>query len=65
MIYTMTVRLVPTGAAAKAVGVDVRTLQRWVERKLVEPHGFTAGGHMRWDVERLQNELRELQQHDE
>lgn len=55
----------PTGEAAKAVGVDVRTLQRWVERKLIEPHGYTAGGHMRWNVERLQDELRALQQRDE
>lgn len=58
-------RLVPTGEAAKAVGVDVRTLQRWVNRGLIEPHGYTAGGHMRWDVDRLRDELRAMQQRDE
>lgn len=55
----------PTGDAAKAVGVDVRTLQRWAKTGLVEPHGYTAGGHMRWDVDRLRAELREMQQRDE
>ena len=65
MIYCMTARLVTTGAAARAIGVDVRTLQRWVETRLVEPDGYTAGGHMRWDVERLRQALRDLRQRDE
>ena len=62
MIYGMTARLVPTGEAARAIGVDVRTLQRWVKDGLVEPDGVTAGGHMRWDVERLRQALRDLRQ---
>jgi DNA-binding transcriptional MerR regulator len=61
----MAERLVPTGDAAKAVGVDIRTLQRWVKNKIIKPHGYTAGGHMRWDVDRLRQELRDLQQRDE
>lgn len=65
MIYSMTARLITTGEAAKAIGVDVRTLQRWVKDGLVEPDGYTAGGHMRWDVERLRTTLRELRQRDE
>jgi DNA-binding transcriptional MerR regulator len=58
-------RLVPTGEAAKAVGVHVRTLQEWVQRGLVEPDLVTPGGHMRWDVERLRQALRDLRQRDE
>lgn len=57
--------MVSTGEAAKAVGVDVRTLQRWATSGLVKPHGWTAGGHMRWDIDRLRTELREMQRRDE
>lgn len=53
-------RLVPTGVAAKAIGVDVRTLQRWATAGVVTPDVTTAGGHMRWDVDRLREQLNAL-----
>jgi len=53
-------RLVSTGEAARAIGVGRRTLSRWAADGLVEPDSYTAGGHMRWDVERLRAELRRL-----
>lgn len=48
---------VPTGVAAKALGMHIRSLQRWVRDAQIEPHAMTAGGHARWDVERLRLEL--------
>lgn len=51
-------RYVTTSEAAKLLNVGVRSLQRWVEAGLIEPDYRTAGGHMRWDVERIRRELR-------
>lgn len=49
---------VSTGEAAKALGVSIRSLQQWAKDGLIEPDHYTAGGHMRWDVERVRAELR-------
>lgn len=48
---------VPTGEAARQLGMHIRTLQRWVRDGEIEPHSTTPGGHPRWDVARLQDEL--------
>lgn len=59
----MTIRpmpLVSTGEAARELGVNIRTIQRWVEAGLVEPDLRTAGGHMRWDMEHLREQLRTM-----
>ena len=48
---------VTTGQAAKALGVSIRSLQQWVKDGLLEPDHRTPGGHMRWDVERVRDEL--------
>lgn len=50
--------LVATGVAARALGVDVRTLQRWVQNGDIEPDYTTPGGHHRWNVERVREALR-------
>jgi len=50
-------RLLPTGEAAKAVGVDRTTLARWVSEGKVTPTWKTPGGHARWDVEDLKRQL--------
>lgn len=54
---------VPSGEAARALGMHVRSLQRWVRDYGIEPHALTAGGHARWDVERLRRELIEVAKH--
>jgi hypothetical protein len=59
------VDLVPTGDAAKAIGVNKRTLERWVQRGLVKPTILTPGGHGRWDVDDLKAQLREKRERDE
>ncbi|MBO0875457.1 MAG: MerR family DNA-binding transcriptional regulator [Pseudonocardia sp.] len=56
----MASRLVPTGDAARELGVNIRTLQHWASEGLVTPDVVTPGGHMRWDVERLRAQLRDL-----
>lgn len=56
--------LVPTGVAARELGVASTTLQRWVKAGLVTPDLVTPGGHLRWDVDRLRAQLRSLRERD-
>lgn len=51
--------LVPTGAAAKQIGVHRGTLVRWWQQGLVSPDLTTPGGQARWDVAKLKRQLRE------
>jgi excisionase family DNA binding protein len=51
-------RLVATGEAARALSVSVQTLQRWVRDGTVTPTATTAGGHHRWDIEDLREQVR-------
>lgn len=50
--------LVPTGIAAKAIGVGHSTLARWWAEGSVTPALVTPGNHARWDIEDLRNQLR-------
>lgn len=50
--------LVATAIAAKAIGVARSTLARWRAEGLVTPTLVTPGGHARWDVEHLREQLR-------
>lgn len=52
--------LLPTGVAAKAVGVGRATLHRWWQDGKVKPTVVTAGGHARWRLSELEQQLREL-----
>jgi hypothetical protein len=58
IVTDVTGELVPTGVAAKAIGVDRGTLVRWWQNGLVKPALVTPGGHARWDVEQLKRDLR-------
>lgn len=49
---------VTTAQAAKQLGIGLRSLQRWAKDGIVTPDFRTPGGHMRWDVERLREQLR-------
>jgi hypothetical protein len=51
---------VPTGDAARAVGVSRATLSRWKREGKVTPASTTAGKHLRWDIEDLRAQLRRL-----
>lgn len=59
-VSIMSPKLVATGVAAKAIGVDRGTLVRWWQQKKVTPAVVTAGGHARWDVDDLKRQLDEL-----
>lgn len=58
-------KLVSTGTAAKELGVDRVTLARWWRTGLVEPEFVTAGGHARWDVEKLRRQIRDRAKRDD
>jgi 8-oxo-dGTP pyrophosphatase MutT (NUDIX family) len=53
----MSSQYVTTGAAAKALGVSLTSLHRWAHAGLVTPAQRTPGGHFRWDLEALRNQL--------
>jgi predicted site-specific integrase-resolvase len=55
-------KLVPTGVAADAIGVAHSTLARWWKDGDVTPALVTAGGHARWDVADLREQLRAMRQ---
>src|SRR6184192_3283346 len=57
--------LVTTGQAAKELGISARSLARWAHEGAVTPDLVTPGGHFRWDVERLREQLRGQRQRDE
>lgn len=50
--------LVTSTQAAKAVGVSARSLARWAQEGVLEPDVVTPGGHFRWDVEHLRQQLK-------
>ncbi len=50
-------KLVGTGVAARALGVDRTTLVRWAAAGAVTPAVRTVGGHLRWDIEQLREQL--------
>ena len=52
--------LVATGAAAKAIGVAHSTLARWWMEGAVTPALVTPGGHARWDLDDLREQLRAM-----
>lgn len=52
--------LVPSGAAARALGISARTLQRYVKSGLVTPDLVLASGQYRWDVARLREQINGL-----
>ena len=54
-------KLLTTGAAARVLGVDPSTLSRWAQAGTVVPAGRTAGGHLRWDLDKLRAQLAEIE----
>jgi len=49
---------VPTGDAARALGISSATLTRWKHAGYVSPAEETIGGHFRWDLTSLRAQLR-------
>jgi len=53
-------RLVTTAELARALGLSARTIQRYRQSGLLEPELVSAGGHARWDIDRVRSQLRSL-----
>jgi DNA-binding transcriptional MerR regulator len=53
-------RFITTGVAAHEVGVSTATLTRWAAAGLITPAERTAGGHYRWDLPVLREQVRRL-----
>lgn len=56
--------LLPTGEAAKLLGVGRETLRRWWRKGLVTPVVTTPAGAARWDVDQLIAQLNALRESD-
>lgn len=52
-------KLISTGVAADALGVAHFTLFRWWQAGIVTPALVTPGGHARWDLDELKEQLRQ------
>jgi DNA-binding transcriptional MerR regulator len=51
---------VPTPIAARQLGISARTLQRYARAGLITPALRLPSGQLRWDVEDLRRQLRDL-----
>lgn len=49
-----------TAELARALGLSARTIQRYRQTGLLEPDLVSAGGHARWDVDKVRSVLRSL-----
>ena len=55
-----TPRLVTTSELARALGLHTRTIQRYRAEGVITPEIETPGGHGRWDIEKVKQQLRKL-----
>ncbi len=53
-------RLLGTGEAARALGLNGRSVSRWAKDGLLTPTLVTPGGQYRWNLDDLRQQLREL-----
>lgn len=58
-------RLVTTSELARALGLSGRTIQRYRREGVLKPEIASPGGHARWDIEKVKDQLRALQERDE
>ena len=58
-------RLVTTSELARALSLSKRTIQRYRSLGVLVPELESPGGHARWDVEKVKQQLRELRQRDD
>jgi DNA-binding transcriptional MerR regulator len=54
--------LVSSAAAARALGVNRSTLWRWQQAGVVRPASRTSGGHARWNLDQLIEQLENAQE---
>jgi excisionase family DNA binding protein len=56
-------RLLTTGELARELGVSRGAVVKWVRDGLIVPEFTTPGGHLRWDLEDVRRQVRELREH--
>ncbi len=49
-----------TAELARALGLSARTIQRYRQDGVLVPDLVSAGGHARWDVDKVRTRLRSL-----
>ncbi|MFD1527946.1 helix-turn-helix domain-containing protein [Pseudonocardia aurantiaca] len=56
--------LLTTSELADALGVSLRSVQRYLADGKITPEHTTPGGHHRWDVDNVREQLRKLRNRD-
>ena len=59
------VTLITTGQLAAELGVSRSAVLKWHRAGLITPELITPGNHLRWDAERVREQLRARRQRDE
>jgi DNA-binding transcriptional MerR regulator len=59
------VTLITTGRLAAELGVSRSAVLKWHRAGLITPELVTPGNHLRWDAERVREQLRARRQRDE
>lgn len=58
-------KLLTTAQAAEILGVDRRTLARYAKKGLLKPARELPSGHLRWDRDDLERQMREISGRDD
>lgn len=53
-------RWITTGELARELGLSVRTIQRYRTDGLITPEIVTRGGHGRWDLEKVRDQIKRM-----
>ncbi|MHA6622700.1 MerR family DNA-binding transcriptional regulator [Pseudonocardia sp. DLS-67] len=53
-------RLLTTGEVARELGLSARSIARWAQEGKLTPALYTPGGHPRWRLGDVEEELRRL-----
>jgi DNA-binding transcriptional MerR regulator len=54
--------LLTTSQLARALGLSLSSIKRYISAGQIKPDLTTPGGHYRWNVASVRRQLRELQQ---
>jgi excisionase family DNA binding protein len=55
-------RLLSTGELARELGVSRGAVLKWAKDGLIIPAFTTPGGHLRWDLDDVRRQVRELRE---
>ncbi|PKW13132.1 MerR family DNA-binding transcriptional regulator [Saccharopolyspora spinosa] len=55
-------RLLTSGELARELGISPRTVARYVRLNLLTPTETTLGGHYRWDLDEVREQIKKLRE---